>query len=95
MDPSKTVRVVDDDPAIVALLRDFLEAEGFAVQGALDAGDVVVILDQTTIDCVLDVMMPGQRGFDLCRQLRSRSEVPILFLSARRGHREDPRPGRG
>jgi DNA-binding response OmpR family regulator len=77
------VLVVDDDQAIVALLRDLLEAEGFTVQGALYAGDAAAILDQTAIDCVLlDVMMPGPSGFDLCRQIRSRSEVPILFLSA-------------
>ena len=84
MDRTTNVLVVDDDKVIVELLRDFLEAEGFAVQGALDAGAAEAILDQTAIDCVLlDVMMPGQSGFDLCRQLRSRSDVPILFLSAR------------
>ena len=84
MDTARTVLVVDDDQAIVELLRDFLEAEGFAVQGALDAREAEAILDQTAIDCVLlDVMMPGQSGFDLCRQIRSRSELPILFLSAR------------
>jgi two-component system, OmpR family, response regulator len=84
VDTPRTVLVVDDDQAIVELLRDFLAAEGFAVQGALDAAAAAAILAQTPIDCVLlDVMMPGPSGFDLCRQIRSTSEVPILFLSAR------------
>jgi DNA-binding response OmpR family regulator len=84
VDRTTNVLVVDDDKVIVELLRDFLEAEGFAVQGAFDAAAADAILDRTAIDCVLlDVMMPGQSGFDLCRQIRSRSDVPILFLSAR------------
>src|SRR5690242_4893156 len=84
VDTPRTVLVVDDDPAIVELLRDFLAAEGFAVQGALDTAAAAAILAQAPIDCVLlDVMMPGPSGFDLCRQIRGTSEVPILFLSAR------------
>lgn len=84
MDRSRSVLVVDDDKAIVELLRDFLEAEGFEVQGALDAREAEAILDRSAVDCVLlDVMMPGLSGFDLCRQIRTKSEVPILFLSAR------------
>ena len=53
MDRTTNVLVVDDDKVIVELLRDFLEAEGFAVQGALDAGAAEAILGQTAIDCVL------------------------------------------
>jgi DNA-binding response OmpR family regulator len=78
------VLVVDDDMAIVALLRDFLEAEGFQVEGALDASRALEIMDSAPVDCVLlDVMMPGQSGFDLVRQIRTESDVPVLFLSAR------------
>jgi DNA-binding response OmpR family regulator len=84
MDNARNVLVVDDDKAIVELMRDFLEAEGFHAEGALDAGEAQAILARAPVDCVLlDVMMPGQSGFELCRQLRRTSDVPILFLSAR------------
>jgi DNA-binding response OmpR family regulator len=79
----QTILVVDDDKSIVELLRDFLENEGFYVNTANDTTQALVVLEQNTIDCiVLDVMMPGQNGFDLCRQIRIISNVPILFLSA-------------
>ncbi len=76
--------VVDDDDAIVNLMRDFLEAEGFHVEAAKDARQAQAILDTTAVDCVLlDVMMPGESGFELCRRIRRTSDVPVLFLSAR------------
>ncbi len=84
MGNGRTVLVVDDDAAIVDLMRDFLEAEGFQVEGATSAREAQASLDRTTIDCVLlDIMMPGESGFELCRRVRRTSDVPILFLSAR------------
>ncbi len=78
------VLVVDDDAAIVALLRDFLEAEGFEVAGALNGDEALAALARAPVDCVLlDVMMPGMSGFDLVRRIRGTSDVPVLFLSAR------------
>jgi len=78
------ILVVDDDRTIVALMRDFLEADGYRVEGALDAREAGHILGRTSIDCVLlDVMLPGESGFELCREIRRTSDVPILFLSAR------------
>ncbi|MGN7403094.1 response regulator transcription factor [Cytobacillus praedii] len=83
MKEEQTILVVDDDKSIVELLRDFLENEGFYVNTANDTTQALVVLEQNTIDCiVLDVMMPGQNGFELCRQIRMKSNVPILFLSA-------------
>lgn len=83
-DGERSVLVVDDDPSIVALMRDFLEADGFRVEGALHAREAQQVLDRTAVDCVLlDVMLPGESGFELCRRLRRTSDVPILFLSAR------------
>ncbi|MFD2046550.1 response regulator transcription factor [Ornithinibacillus salinisoli] len=79
-----TVLVVDDDRSIVELLRDFLENEGFHVVTASDASQALTVFERRRIDCIiLDIMMPGQNGFELCRQLREQSNVPILFLSAR------------
>ncbi|GBG11109.1 putative DNA-binding response regulator [Paenibacillus agaridevorans] len=79
-----TVLVVDDDPSIVELIKDFLENEKFEVRTACDAAEAWKIFQQQAIDClVLDIMMPGENGFDLCRRIRRDSDVPILFLSAR------------
>lgn len=80
----RQVLVVDDDAAIVELMRDFLEAEGFQVQGALNAREARAILDRVPVHCVLlDVMLPDESGFELIRRIRRNSELPVLFLSAR------------
>ncbi len=84
MEDGRAVLVVDDDPAIVAMMRDFLEAAGFRVEGALNAREAQAALDRAPVDCVLlDIMMPGESGFELCRRIRRTSDVPVLFLSAR------------
>jgi DNA-binding response OmpR family regulator len=80
----QTVLVVDDDKAIVDLMRDFLENDGFRVESAYDTSQALTLMQQNQVDCIiLDIMMPGKTGFDLCRQIRTNSDVPILFLSAR------------
>jgi DNA-binding response OmpR family regulator len=79
------VLVVEDEPEIAALIRDFLQAEGFRVWLAADAEEAAGTLGVAP-DCVLlDVMLPGASGFDLCRGIRAESDIPILFLSARGG----------
>jgi DNA-binding response OmpR family regulator len=78
------VLLVEDEPEIVGLMRDFLEAEGFEVHAAASGSAAVAALGRSSVDCVLlDVMLEGESGFDVCRRLRERSGVPILFLSAR------------
>jgi DNA-binding response OmpR family regulator len=80
----QTVLVVDDDKSIVDLMRDFLENDGFHVESAYDTSQALTLMQQNQVDCIiLDIMMPGKTGFDLCRQIRTNSDVPILFLSAR------------
>ncbi|WP_258111676.1 response regulator transcription factor [Alicyclobacillus sp. SP_1] len=84
MEGSRTVLVVDDDVSIVELMTDFLENDGFRVESATSASDALTVLEHAPVDCILlDVMMPGQTGFDLCKQIRADRDVPILFLSAR------------
>jgi len=81
-----TVLVVDDEAEIVSLMRDFLEAAGYAVITAGDATAAQHALETSTtpIDCLLlDVMMPGESGFALLRRIRETRDVPVLFLSAR------------
>jgi DNA-binding response OmpR family regulator len=79
-----TVLLVEDEPEIVGLLTDFLAVEGFGVLAAGDAPAAIAALELGGVDCVvLDVMLPGGSGFDVCRRIRERSDVPLLFLSAR------------
>ena len=83
--PGPLVLVIEDEPDIAALMRDFLEADGFRVLHAADADEATEALHLAP-DCVLlDVMLPGRSGFDLCGAIRATSEVPVLFLSARGG----------
>ncbi|HEX7103030.1 MAG TPA: response regulator transcription factor [Nitrolancea sp.] len=81
---TNTVLVVDDDEDIVSLMRDFLEAEGFTVATASDGPSAFAALERVPADVVLlDIMMPGQSGFDVLRRIRESSDLPVLFLSAR------------
>lgn len=78
------ILVVDDDPSIVELMRDFLENDHFQVVTATDAAQAWTVFHQSKVDCmILDIMMPGHNGFDFCRRIRTESNVPLLFLSAR------------
>ncbi|MEZ4562198.1 MAG: response regulator transcription factor [Thermomicrobiales bacterium] len=80
----QTVLVVDDEPDIGELLRDFLEAAGYGVRTAPHATDALTVLEREPIDCmVLDVMLPGRSGFEILREVRQQRDVPILVLSAR------------
>jgi DNA-binding response OmpR family regulator len=82
--PPTTVLVVDDAQEITEILRDYLEADGFTVRTAGDGGKAVAAVAAEPVDCVLlDVMMPGASGFEVCRQIRETSQVPVLFLTAR------------
>lgn len=86
MNDTPTILVVDDEIEIVDLMRDFLEAEGYRVVAAHDGDEALAVLERTPVDCLLlDVMMPGKSGFDVCRQIRERTDLPVLFLSARQG----------
>ncbi|CAI6059567.1 response regulator transcription factor [Cohnella sp. JJ-181] len=80
----RTVLVVDDDESIVELMRDFLANDGFQVITARHAEEAMARFQADGAQCILlDIMMPGQDGFELCRRIRAISGVPILFLSAR------------
>jgi DNA-binding response OmpR family regulator len=83
-DTSASILVVEDDEQIAELMRDFLEAEGFRVRHAATGRETSEQLEQARPDLVLlDVMLPDESGFEICRRLRRDSNVPVLFLSAR------------
>ncbi len=76
--------IVDDDERIRVLLQKFLVRSGFLVTAARDAAHARRILSGLEFDMiVLDVMMPGEDGVSLCRDLRSRLGTPILLLTAK------------
>ena len=79
------VLVVDDDPALRDLLRDYLGASGFVVDTAEDGGQMFERMGAALPDAlVLDVMLPGQDGLSLARAIRRDNDLlPILMLSAR------------
>jgi DNA-binding response OmpR family regulator len=81
---AQTVLVVDDEARIVKLVRDYLERAGFQVLAAYDGETALHITRQDWPDLiVLDLMLPGVDGLDVCRRLRRVSGVPIIMLTAR------------
>ena len=78
------VLVVDDDAEIRALLGEYLERNGFRVSLATDGREMRRALDASRPDIVvLDVMLPGQDGLALCRDLRAQSSLPVIMLTAK------------
>ena len=86
---SPHILVVDDDTRLRQLLRRFLMENGYRVTTASDAKEAGNHLQSLTFDLiVLDVMMPGQNGYEFAAELRQTSDVPILMLTAK-GEAED------
>jgi two-component system OmpR family response regulator len=78
------VLVVDDDLEIRSLLRDYLEKNGYRVTAVGDGKAMWAAFDEARPDIlVLDVMLPGTDGLTLCRDVRARSGIPIIMLTAR------------
>ena len=76
--------LVDDDTRLHELLTSFLEQNGYIVVGAKDGPRGIVALEQGTFDLILlDVMMPGMDGLEVCRRIRKKSRIPILMLTAK------------
>src|SRR3569832_2247540 len=83
-DDAPHLLLVDDDRRIRDLLSRFLSSEGYRVTTAASAGDARAKLRGLHFDLlILDVMMPGETGFDLARFIRTSSSVPIIMLTAR------------
>jgi DNA-binding response OmpR family regulator len=79
-----TVLVVDDEPIVREVVVRYLEREGFDTLEAADGDGARTLLEREAPDLVvLDVMLPGTDGLALCRWIRSRSELPVIMLTAR------------
>jgi two-component system catabolic regulation response regulator CreB len=82
------ILLVEDEQPIADSVVYALETEGFQVAHCLTAGEARSALEAATAEpclIVLDVGLPDESGFDFCRKLRARSQVPVLFLTARSG----------
>ncbi len=79
-----SVLIVEDDPTIRVPTAEVLRDEGYDVIEADSGEDAVAAFDRRPADCVLvDLRLPGMNGFDTCRALRQRSDVPIIIVTAR------------
>jgi DNA-binding response OmpR family regulator len=83
--PNETILLVDDEPSIIQLARIYLERDGFRVQSVGDGRAALEAANRCEAALmVLDVMLPGLDGFDVCRQLRVQGNpMPIIMLTAR------------
>jgi two-component system KDP operon response regulator KdpE len=82
--PGRTILLVDDDATLLDLLGEHLEVSGYAVVTAQDGPAGLSMATDASPDLVvLDVMMPGMAGWDVCERLRARSQVPIILLTAK------------
>lgn len=83
-DPAAHLLVVDDDKRLRSLLQQYLSEKGYAVTTATDAKDARAKLGLFTYDlAVLDVMMPGETGVSLLKDLRKSNDLPVLMLTAK------------
>ncbi|MEZ4637243.1 MAG: response regulator transcription factor [Caldilineaceae bacterium] len=81
---NELILVVDDEPKIIRLARDYLEGSGFRVLPAMDGNTALAAARTDKPDLVvLDLNLPGMDGLDVCRALRRESSVPIIMLTAR------------
>lgn len=88
-EPNRTMKqehllLVDDDPELRDLLRDYLGQAGYRITAVADGREMHKAMAAAPFDLViLDIMLPGEDGLSLCRRLRAQSRIPILMLTAR------------
>ena len=79
----KNILIVDDEPDIREILRYNLEKEGFSITEAVDGNDALDKLSKDLDLAILDIMMPGKDGYEVCRKIREQGNtLPIVFLTA-------------
>ena len=80
----RTILVVDDEERMRKLIGDFLRREGYQILEAGDGRQALERLSAEKVDLViLDVMMPEQDGWTVCREIRRTSDIPVIMLTAR------------
>lgn len=87
---TQTIILLEDDPGLRTLIARLLQENGFAVRTAATGPEMWIALENGPAAdlIILDIMLPGTNGLDLCRQIRRTSDIPIIFISAK-GSDED------
>ncbi len=81
---ARRILIIDDDADLSMIITDMLESKGFEVKSAQSSSEGFDVLSQGSFDLILlDINLPDSDGFDVCRQLREVSNVPVIFASAR------------
>ena len=80
----RNIMIIDDDSDLSLIISDMLESYGFSVTSAENSDEAFRLLENSTFDLILlDINLPGTTGFEICRELRRVSTVPVIFASAR------------
>ncbi|EGW36623.1 response regulator transcription factor [Desulfosporosinus sp. OT] len=81
----KRILIIEDDQAIAELERDYLEINGFEIEIATDGDMGLKLACSKNFDLILlDLMLPHKNGFELCREIRKKREIPILMVTAKK-----------
>ncbi|MGG4450106.1 response regulator transcription factor [Brevibacillus porteri] len=79
-----TILIADDDPHVRELLRFYLAKEGYHVLACVDGDEASQLLEQESVQlAIVDVMMPGKSGWELCREIREFYDLPVIMLTAK------------
>ena len=82
--PSQRILVVEDEPKMLSMITQFLEGEGWEVYGSATGEEALKLMPKVAPDVVvLDWMLPGMSGLDVCRRIRAESQVPLIMLTAK------------
>lgn len=87
MQEKQRILVADDEPEIREVLRMMLGSDGYEILEAVNAEEAVEQADRADL-VILDVMMPGESGIQACTRIREKTNVPILFLTAKSGEHD-------
>jgi len=83
-DHTNKILIVEDEPKLAALLSDYLRAASYKTQIIDDGREVIPAVKAASPDLILlDLMLPGRDGIDVCRELRTFSEIPVIMVTAR------------
>jgi len=83
-DHTNKILIVEDEPKLAALLADYLTAASYKTQIVADGREVIPAVKAAPPDLILlDLMLPGRDGIDVCRELRTFSEIPVIMVTAR------------
>ena len=84
MADNKKILIIEDDPDISMIEEAYLQASGFETKILSDGMDAAQIAEEEQFDLVLlDLMLPGKSGYQVCREIRDKVDIPILMVTAR------------